>query len=241
MRFAFDYWLLAGLVLITGVAGGRAWLQDHPRLNPWAPLTMADEPNGWATKQKIAALRLDLRSCRAFLRHSGIAFTVLDPTGEGACRRDDRQVLAPDRLRGLVLQPGRPQATCAIDVGLARWLNHGVQPAAMTIMSSRVVALEHYGTNSCRRIGGGDRGSWSEHATGNAIDIAAFKLADGSRIIVRRDWTRSNKAAAFLHAVRDAACGEFATVLSPDYNAAHADHLHLDQASRGGLVRSACR
>jgi len=31
----------------------------------------------------------------------------------------------------------------------------------------------------------------------------------------------------------------FGTVLSPDYNPAHADHLHFDQASRGsgGMCR----
>ena len=30
--------------------------------------------------------------------------------------------------------------------------------------------------------------------------------------------------------VRDKACRSFGSVLSPDYNAAHADHLHLDMA-----------
>jgi hypothetical protein len=40
--------------------------------------------------------------------------------------------------------------------------------------------------------------------------------------------------------VRDGACRLFATVLSPDYNAAHRDHLHLDEAKRGAMWR-ACR
>jgi hypothetical protein len=102
------------------------------------------------------------------------------------------------------------------------------------------VGLDHYGTANCRRIGGGHAGTWSEHATGNAIDVAAFRLADGRRIAVRRDWAGPGRAAAFLHAVRNAACGEFATVLSPDYNAAHADHLHLDQARRGDAGWSYC-
>jgi hypothetical protein len=241
MRFALDYWLLGALLALAVVAGGRAWLHDHPRYDPWAPLTLADGPEGWATKSKIAALRSDTKTCRAFLRRSGIAFRVLEPTGEGTCRRNDRQVITADKASGLVLQPAGAQSTCAIDAGLARWMRHGVQPAAAASLGSRVVALEHYGTNNCRRIGGGDSGSWSEHATGNAIDVAAFKLADGRRIVVRRDWRGSGKAASFLHAVRDAACGEFSTVLSPDYNAAHADHLHLDQASRGGVGWSACR
>lgn len=241
MRFALDYWLLAALLLLACIAGSRAWLHDHPSYDPWAPLTLGDDPAGWASKSKIAALRSDPQTCRAFLRRSGIEFTQLEATGEGTCRRDDRQVLAADRPNGLVLQPAGAQATCAVGAGLARWLRHGVQPAAIASLGSRVVALEHYGTNNCRRIGGGDSGRWSEHATGNAIDIAAFKLANGRRVVVRRDWGGADKEAAFLHAVRDAACGEFSTVLSPHYNAAHADHLHLDQANRGGMGWSACR
>jgi hypothetical protein len=241
MRFAPDKWLLAGLMLLAALVGARAWLQDHPRYNPWAPLTLADGPDGWATRPKIVALRRDAAECRAFLDRSDIAFTRLDPAGEGTCRREDRQVLAPDKTLGLVLQPTGAQATCAVGAALARWLRHGVQPAAERVLGSRVVALEHYGTNNCRRIGGGASGTWSEHATGNAIDIAAFKLADGQRVAVRRDWTGADEGARFLHAVRDAACDEFATVLSPDYNAAHADHLHLDQARRGMAAWAFCR
>lgn len=233
MRFAFDTWLLAGLLLIAALAGGRAWLHAHPQYDPWAPLTMSDDINGWATRSKIAALRTDPGACRAFLRRSGLLFTTLPAIGTGTCRREDRQILAADTTLGLVLHPSGAQATCAVDAGLARWLRHGVQPAARTILGSRVVGLDHYGTANCRRIGGGAAGNWSEHATGNAIDVAAFRLADGRRVAVRRDWAGQGEATAFLHAVRDAACGEFATVLSPDYNAAHADHLHLDQAQRG--------
>ncbi|MET0248315.1 MAG: extensin family protein, partial [Sphingobium sp.] len=94
---------------------------------------------------------------------------------------------------------------------------------------------------SCRRLYGRSEGDFSEHATANAIDIAAFTLADGRRISVVTDWTGEGKDAAFLRAVRDGACDLFSTVLSPDYNAAHRDHLHLDQAERGARGGRACR
>ena len=55
----------------------------------------------------------------------------------------------------------------------------------MATLGSEVVRIEHLGTVNCRRIGGGDKGNWSEHATGNAIDISAFVLADGRRITVQ--------------------------------------------------------
>ncbi|WP_375292508.1 extensin family protein, partial [Sphingomonas melonis] len=84
-------------------------------------------------------------------------------------------------------------------------------------------------------------GTWSEHATADAVDIAGFRLADGRRITVVGDWTGSGDKAAFLREVRDGACRLFATTLSPDYNAAHRDHLHLDQADRGAMGWRACR
>jgi hypothetical protein len=58
---------------------------------------------------------------------------------------------------------------------------------------------------------------------------------------VLRDWSGGGDKAAFLRNVRDGACDVFATTLSPDYNAAHRDHLHLDQALRGRTGGRLCR
>jgi len=235
-----DGWIFALFALGSLILFARAWLHDHPEHDPWAPLDIAD-PAGWATSRKLTALRADPGECRAFLERSKIGFESLDPVGEGACRRADRVVLADDRASGRVLRPAAPRATCAVHAALAWWLRHEVQPAAEEIMGSRVATLEHLGTANCRRIGGGDSGNWSEHATGNAIDIAGFVLEDGRRIRVLADWQgQDDDAARFLRAARDGACLAFSTVLSPEYNAAHADHFHLDQASRMAGW-SACR
>lgn len=225
--FRLDRLFLTLLVLGALLVAGRAWLADHPQHDPWAPLDLNDPP-GWATQRKIAALRDDPAQCRAVLERSGIAFTALDPAGEGECRRPDRKVLTQAPLR-----PANPQTTCAVAAAFSQWLRQGVQPAATAELGSPVARIEHYGTYSCRRLYGRAEGQWSEHATGNAIDIAAFVLEDGRRVSVLRDWKGQDAEAAFLRRARDAACGAFGTVLSPDYNAAHADHLHLDQAARG--------
>ena len=225
-------WPLDGFVVTLFVAGAlllaaRGWLEEHPQHNPWAPLDLRDPP-GWATQRKLAALQRDPAECRAVLDRSGIAFFALPAAGEGACRREDRTVLGETRLA-----PGAPAATCAVDAALVLWLRQGVQPAAEALLGSPVARIEHFGAYSCRRLYGRDEGPWSEHATGNAIDIAAFVLEDGRRISVVRDWTDDGPEAAFLRRARDEACEVFGTVLSPDYNAAHADHLHFDQAARG--------
>jgi hypothetical protein len=244
MAFApLDRIVLTFLLVGCLFMAGRAWLRDHPGDDPWTPLAL-DDPPGWATPRKLATLRQDRAQCRAFLDRSGIAVIALPPAGGGACRRDDRKLLAAPARLDVALRPGGAQATCAIDAGLALWLRHGVQPAAEAALGSRVVGIQHLGTANCRRIGGGEDGNWSEHAIGNAIDVAGFVLADGRKISVLKDWKATGSpdegASAFLHMVRESACTAFSTVLSPDYNAAHVDHLHLDQAKRSGGW-SACR
>ncbi|MXO64638.1 extensin family protein [Altericroceibacterium endophyticum] len=227
-NFRFDR--LALIALITGALfmAGRVWLIDNPQFNPWSPLSL-DDPPGWATARKIADLRDDPQECRAILTRSNIAFEALEPVGEGACRRSDRIVVSDQNL-----QPARPQMSCAVAAGFELWKRRSLNPAARDIMGSPVASVEHLGTYNCRRIYGRKSGSWSEHATGNAIDIAGFVLEDGTRISVLRDWDNPDepKKAAFLRHIRDAACGAFGTVLSPDYNDAHADHFHLDQEGR---------
>ena len=116
-----------------------------------------------------------------------------------------------------------------------------VQPAAEQILGKPVATIQHLGSYSCRRIYGRAEGNFSEHATADAIDISGFILEDGKRISVARDWRGEGKEAIFLRAVRDGACQLFSTTLSPDYNAAHHDHLHLDQAERGRLGGRLCR
>ena len=215
------------MMLVALLVGARAWLAENPQHDPWAPLDL-NHPPGWATQAKLAHLRDDPQQCRAVLERSGVAFSRLDPAGEGECRREDRTVLAEAPL-----SPIQPVTTCAVAAGTVLWLRQGVQPAAEELLGSPVARVEHFGTYSCRRIYGGATGNWSEHSTGNAIDIGAFVLEDGRRISVARDWQGEGDEAAFLRAARDGACDIFGTVLSPDYNEAHADHFHLDQEARG--------
>ncbi|WP_144094667.1 extensin family protein [Croceicoccus sediminis] len=230
--FRLDYLLIALFVAGGVVLYGIDWLARHPEHDPRAPLTITQE-EGWATGGKLAALREDGAACRDVLTRSDIEFESLEPAGEGQCRRADRLLPATDAAPGLAFTPRRADATCAVHAGLAWWLDHRVQPAARELLDSEVVRIVQLGTANCRRVNGSESGRWSEHATGNAIDIAAFELADGRRISVREDWTSQGPEGVFLKTVRDGACDVFGTTLSPDYNALHADHFHLDQAQRG--------
>jgi hypothetical protein len=159
----------------------------------------------------------------------------------GQCGYEDAVRFAGGGAIGIDWRPADLAASCPVAAGLALWEWHVVQPAALRHFGSRVASIDHFGSYSCRRLYGRSEGGWSEHATANAVDIAGFRLENGTRITVIGDWRGEGAKAAFLREVRDGACRLFATVLSPDYNAAHRDHFHLDQAARGATGWRGCR
>ncbi|MDB5703677.1 MAG: Extensin-like protein [Sphingomonas bacterium] len=224
--------LLAGALLLFAMLRGR------PRDLPWTPLDLS-EPIGAFTGRKLAGLTRDFPKCRALLDRAGVHYIVLPPVHAGVCGYADGVRFAPGGSRRIPYSPADLGTSCPVAAGLSVWEWNVVQPAARRLLGSPVVAIDHYGSYNCRPIAGSS--IWSEHATADAIDIAGFRLADGKRITVAADWKGNGPEATFLHQVRNGACKLFATTLSPDYNAAHRDHLHLDQAARGEFGWRACR
>ena len=98
-------------------------------------------------------------------------------------------------------------------------------------MGSRVSQVNHVGSFACRNIARSNRRS--QHASANALDLAGFRLEDGTRITVARDWQGDDDKARFLREVKAAACNVFKITLSPEYNAAHHDHFHVDMGGFG--------
>ena len=115
------------------------------------------------------------------------------------------------------------------------WARFGVDRAARQILGSPLARIETMGSYSCRNVAGTDRRS--AHATGHAIDVSAFVLEDGRRIVLEDDWDGGSRAEReFLRVIHQSACKRFGTVLGPEYNAAHRDHFHLE-----GTPTSFCR
>lgn len=120
--------------------------------------------------------------------------------------------------------------TCPLAANFAAWARHAAMPAARVYFDIELVRIETMGTYSCRQIAGSSR--LSEHARSNAVDVSAFVLADGRRISVKDGWNGDEASRDFLRRIRASACRRFPTVLSPDYNAAHHDHFHLDMSGK---------
>ncbi|SDJ58843.1 Uncharacterized conserved protein [Pseudomonas indica] len=208
----------------------RGWVDLPPRWNPWAPLDVRESPNP-LTPFKLWRLRDNRELCEQALATSGLRYAAVpDSLPAPDCPIENSVRIQ----RGAVAFNGSFIATCPLAVAYALFERHGLQSAAQEIYGQPVVRIEHYGSFACRNIGQSNRRS--QHARANALDIAGFRLRDGRRITVARDWKGSDRDARFLRLVRDAACRSFNTTLGPEYNRAHHDHFHLDM----GLYRM-CR
>lgn len=216
-----------------------ALARSRPQDMPWAKLDLG-QPAGVFTRSKLVALREDFAMCQGLLDQAGIEYNVLAPVSAGQCGYSDGIRFTDGGARRIDFSPSNLRVSCPVAAALAMWEWNVVQPAAQRHFGSRVTRIDHLGSYSCRRLYGRDSGDFSQHATANAVDIAGFRTADGDRISVLNDWDDSAEKGAFLREVRDGGCDLFATVLSPDYNAAHRDHFHFDQANRG-MGWGACR
>ncbi|HTG39364.1 extensin family protein [Sphingomonas sp.] len=235
--------LLVAAIVLAGVFAIYAWVRSRPQDMPWTELDLS-RPVGLFTGRKLTALTQDFDKCRTLLEAAGVRHTVLAPVDAGAsCGYRDAVRFASGGARTIDFRPAALGVSCPVAAGLAMWEWNVVQPAALRHFGERVTRIDHLGSYNCRRLYGRDSGDYSEHATADAVDVAGFRLSDGTRISVLNDWKEADDpaTAAFLREVRDGACDLFSTVLSPDYNAAHADHFHLDQAERGERGWRACR
>ncbi len=215
----------AALLVVAGFAlfVARDFVRRHPEDVPWTPLDLT-APIGWATATKLAELRDRPAECRALLAAAGVAFTPVSPRRDGpGCSLADA-----GRIAGLAvpLSPPGEVMACPLAAALAVYARRVVVPAAAAA-GDQATALVSLGTYNCRTIAGSDR--LSQHATANAIDLAGVKLRLDT-VSIARDWRDRGKRGRIAHRLHDGACRLFGVVLSPDYNAAHHDHLHLDTA-----------
>ncbi|MEM6491393.1 MAG: extensin family protein, partial [Pseudomonadota bacterium] len=104
-----------------------------------------------------------------------------------------------------------------------------VRPAADAPFAAEPAGLDQLGTDNFRSVNNRPRARLSQHAHGNAIDVAAIRLDDGRRIAINADnWRGDAVEGRFLRDLRDGACGAFRAVIGPARDAAHARHFHLD-------------
>lgn len=122
---------------------------------------------------------------------------------------------------------------CPMIPQVDRWVTQVIEPAARRNFGASLAEITVAASYACRPMNNVVGAALSEHGHANALDVSAFTLADGRRIAVRSGWAGDWHERAFLHAIHDGACSQFTTVLGPDYDSNHYDHIHVDLARRG--------
>lgn len=165
-------------------------------------------------------------ACRMRLAAKQVVFQAIDPIGDESKGCGVHNPVKISQADAAWNQPA--VVNCSFAEALLTFEEQVVQPAAQRHFGKPVSRLRHMGTYNCRNKTGGLRKGLSEHAFGRAIDVGGFELADGTVIDVKRDWVGAGAKSAFLQEVARQACRRFSVVLTPNHDAYHKDHLHLD-------------
>lgn len=130
-----------------------------------------------------------------------------------------------------------PTVNCRFAGALSKWIEEDLAPIAMETKGEQLKAVHAGPGYQCRRRNNLEDGKLSEHAVGNALDILGFEFVSGDIVTVVDDWSGEDPdtepGRKFLHAVHDAACKRFTTVLGPGADDYHESHIHVDIGCHG--------
>lgn len=189
----------------------------------------------------------DATACQRALHSRGVAFVVDPRTTQHPLGRPDLPCLVEDPLllspvirkvslrpRDLAAEPEPLYAACALALAM--------DDMAAGLAARGVTEVAHFGIYGCRVIAGTDL--LSEHGRARALDIAALRTASGETYTVLTDWEKDRAAPVTAKGqfLREVVTWLFETrtfnvILTPDFNADHADHFHLDLTPELRLFR----
>ena len=163
-----------------------------------------------------------------------VTATALPPIVEGRCRLQSPLSLEAVMANGRSIPLNAPAITdCGMVTALPQWVED-VDSYLMAKDNTQIKSLTVGTAYACRNVNNAREGNLSFHAFGDALDVIGFTLEDGRSINVETAWpgteAQGSKIIRFAH---DAACTHFTTVLGPEANALHHDHLHVDLGCHG--------
>lgn len=190
-------------------------------------------PDPRSARRADTRLPDDEAACRWRLTELGVKFKAREEETDSSGCSMPYPIVIENLGTGIDLEP-QAEMNCAMAETAARFARDQMSAAAQDVFGASIKSIAHASAFVCRPRNGSLK--LSEHAFGNALDIASFTLSNGTVIAV--EPTPPEKNADFLAKVRQAACGPFKTVLGPGSDADHAEHFHLDLAPRrnGGTV-----
>jgi hypothetical protein len=192
------------------------------------------KPPAPQTEEKLVK-SFDHDDCRNELAELGVDFSIPEEVkGTGVCHvTNPVQLNSVTTSIGRVELPGTPLLNCAFARQFVVWLSDVAAPVVAGLGGAKLSSLSSGTSYQCRVRNGDYSGKMSEHAFGNAIDIAGITLTNKKRIEVTAVSDQQDPNYRLLMALRSSACGYFTTVLGPGADAAHASHYHFDLGVHG--------
>lgn len=219
-------------LLLTALAGWGMYEYLPAQYNPFTPLSPNDPPT-MVTRYKLRHLASDPAACMAILKQASEQGMI--QFREQTSTRGDCPLDSPVRVMrfGDVQLSSSFLASCPLALSSAMYVHQRAAPAAEQIMGSRLTRIDHVGSYACRNIYNREQGRRSEHATADALDISAFRFANGQHLTVRKGWNESGARGEVMRELFNQSCNFYGNSLGPEYNAAHADHFHLGMRGFG--------
>ncbi|KQS76924.1 hypothetical protein ASG25_16075 [Rhizobium sp. Leaf384] len=215
-----------------------------PKDKPAEEKSSADKPAEPKTTTPVAELVITpeepaaYAQCLTDLKALGVRFSEKPRIDDGKGCGIGKPISVTEILPGIKLAP---EATlrCEAALELARWTKEAVLPAARVAMSEdgALKTINQASSYICRLRNNASTGKISEHARGNAIDIASFTFKNGESIAIQPRDEDGTLSGAFQRAVTATGCLYFETVLDPGSDEAHENHLHFDVLQRRGNYR----
>lgn len=212
---------------------------DAPTAPPMVePEVSEPEPAPEPTPEPVADAkpqsdRIYQTACPALLSGK-IEGEMLPPIEDGICGERSPLLVTALNIGGRSIALSSPLTTnCEMAGALVEWAGE-VDAYAGAALDSKLAELQTGTSFMCRNRVSDENGFISEHGFANAVDLTGFTLENGKTISVQDDWMpATTPESKLLRQSHGAACGHFTTVLGPEANADHEDHLHLDLGCHG--------
>lgn len=186
-------------------------------------------------------------ACQKELLERGVQFSVAEhqnahPAGRSdlTCVVDDPVSVRPV-LRGVTFRPSRVGAA-PVPMFAACALALSMDKMSQVLAERGITDVVYFAIYGCRVVAGSS--NLSEHARARALDVAGLRAASGTTHLVLSDWEKHQPAPVtaggqLLRQVATALYDAdiFHIILTPDYNADHANHLHMDLSPDARLFK----
>jgi hypothetical protein len=176
----------------------------------------------------------DYAECVSDLTSRGVVFEQAGDVRQEGCQLSGAIKLTTVATPfGDVGIAGKPAMLCSFARQFSGWVRDVGAPLTLAYTGQRLTQIEAGQAFACTARYDKPGAIPSEHAKGNAIDIASFVLADNRRIRVKQEASAVPLARDLVRALRTTACSYFTTVLGPGSDSAHEEHLHFDSGMHG--------